>query len=358
MNDHLTQNDASEIGSSFRKNWSLMLTLAIGSLLFVLGGLHFLKASSVQSVTERPPERTEVALAAELVADVVPAGVSSRPDDHVQGQVQQNAPDSTGGYCQWQLVNLRRKPNTSSERVSQILYGQRVRILAERGSWLQVQVIEQQDYPGWVTKRAIMPATQAYASEQLGVIANPATEVKAEPDRVSAKASGWPEWLPGGSVVNVVATQGDWTEVASLGGASGWIRSDRWSPHMTPKPGSMGATVVERAQAYMRTKYLWGGITRNGIDCSGLVWVAHFQCGLCIPRDAKDQAQAGTPVNRSDLRAGDCVFFATKGSTVSHVGIFIGNDDFLHSAPSGGVHVSSLRAEYYGFRYLSARRLF
>jgi len=116
--------------------------------------------------------------------------------------------------------------------------------------------------------------------------------------------------------------------------------------------------LVATAQKYIGIPYKWGGESpRTGFDCSGLTMVVYRLNGLQLPRSSSAQWQAGRPVDRGQLRKGDLVFFATSGGRrVSHVGIYIGENRFLH-APSKNrrIRTSSLSSEYYQSRYLGAR---
>ena len=101
-----------------------------------------------------------------------------------------------------------------------------------------------------------------------------------------------------------------------------------------------------------------GASPSSGFDCSGLVYYSYGQFGYQLKRTADDQMNNnGVAVSRSNLQVGDLVFFGS-GSYANHVGIYIGNDNFVHAAnPSSGVRVSSLNETYYANRYLGARRI-
>ena len=116
--------------------------------------------------------------------------------------------------------------------------------------------------------------------------------------------------------------------------------------------------IVKSAQKYIGVPYRWGGESpRTGFDCSGLTMVVYRLNGLELPRSSRQQWQAGKAVERSRLLKGDLVFFATSGGRrVSHVGIYAGDNKFLHAPGKGRkIKVSSLTSKYYKTRYLGAR---
>ncbi len=116
--------------------------------------------------------------------------------------------------------------------------------------------------------------------------------------------------------------------------------------------------LIRTAQRFIGVPYRWGGdSTVSGFDCSGLTRVVYGLNGLELPRTSGEQWQAGRPLKPGELRRGDLVFFATRGgSRVSHVGIYLGKDDFLHAPrPGSRIRVDSLEDDYYRRRYLGAR---
>ena len=116
--------------------------------------------------------------------------------------------------------------------------------------------------------------------------------------------------------------------------------------------------IVRTATRYIGVPYRWGGESpQTGFDCSGLTMVVYRLNGLDLPRSSAQQWQAGAPVKRSQLARGDLVFFATSGGKrVSHVGIYIGKNKFLHAPRKGRkIRESSLTSNYYKSRYLGAR---
>jgi len=118
--------------------------------------------------------------------------------------------------------------------------------------------------------------------------------------------------------------------------------------------------VVRAAEAFRGTPYVMGGTSRSGFDCSGFTrYIFGESAGVDLPRTAEEQYYTGQPIAKSDLRAGDLVFFRdTYRHGISHVGMYIGNGRFVHAcSPSRGVTVSSLDEQYYIDHWAGARRV-
>jgi cell wall-associated NlpC family hydrolase len=118
--------------------------------------------------------------------------------------------------------------------------------------------------------------------------------------------------------------------------------------------------VALQALAHLGTPYRAGGLSpQTGFDCSGLVaYVYREGAGLVLPRNTFDLSRLGESVERGALRPGDLVFYNTQRREYSHVGIYLGEDRFIHAPTSGGeVRVESLRADYWVRRYNGARRV-
>jgi hypothetical protein len=107
----------------------------------------------------------------------------------------------------------------------------------------------------------------------------------------------------------------------------------------------------------MGVRYLWAGTTTKGFDCSGFTRYIFSQFNIDLAHSSKGQSSEGVKVAKSDLRAGDLVFFNTGGSGISHVGIYVGNGYFVHSANNTGVTKSKLSQDYYEETYVTARRV-
>lgn len=118
--------------------------------------------------------------------------------------------------------------------------------------------------------------------------------------------------------------------------------------------------LVLNAMGFMGIPYRWGGTTpEGGFDCSGFVqYVFKQAAGLVLPRSSFDQIRQGTVVGRDELQAGDLVFFNTMRATASHVGIYIGENRFIHSPRRGkNVEIVNFNDAYWQARFDGARRL-
>src|SRR5690606_10588348 len=117
-------------------------------------------------------------------------------------------------------------------------------------------------------------------------------------------------------------------------------------------------TLVGTALQVLGVKYKYGGESPNtGFDCSGLVgYAAEKSLGLKLPRRSADIAREGISVKRSELRKGDLVFFNTLGRRFSHVGIYLGDEKFVHAPRTGSVvRIEDMSASYWSKRYNGAR---
>lgn len=127
---------------------------------------------------------------------------------------------------------------------------------------------------------------------------------------------------------------------------------------VAPALTDLVSRVRAAALGYVGTPYRWGGTTPAGVDCSGLVYLVYSPYVATLPRTSYDQWTAGVGVDRADLAAGDLVFFNMDGTGASHVGIYVGDGQFVHPAASAQrVVVDRLDEPYYATHYLGARRI-
>ena len=120
----------------------------------------------------------------------------------------------------------------------------------------------------------------------------------------------------------------------------------------------MNRRIIETSKQYIGVPYVFGGNSpKTGLDCSAYVKLVFSQVGINLPRTADVQYTVGTPVSTADLIPGDVVFFQTYAPGASHVGIYLGEGNFIHASSSKGVTISSLSSAYYSTHYIGARRM-
>jgi cell wall-associated NlpC family hydrolase len=130
----------------------------------------------------------------------------------------------------------------------------------------------------------------------------------------------------------------------------------RGAPNRATAPDAYALTGT--ALALRGSPYRDGGSDPKGFDCSGFTQYVFAQYGIRLPRDVREQYQVGKPVKLQDLAAGDLSFFSTVSSDVSHVGIALGGDEFIHAPSSTGVvRVEHLSASYWSRRFVGGRRV-
>ncbi len=123
--------------------------------------------------------------------------------------------------------------------------------------------------------------------------------------------------------------------------------------------------LLKEASSYVKTKYKAGGVTKDGMDCSGLVYTCYKKIDLQLPRVSKDQSNMGKQIKLDEAQPGDLIFFATsgKGKGINHVGIITKRDEretiyFLHSTLKLGVTESNLQEPYYQNSVMKVMRLY
>jgi len=129
-------------------------------------------------------------------------------------------------------------------------------------------------------------------------------------------------------------------------------------PEISRGSSNVGRRIVSSAMQYLGAPYVWGATGPYGFDCSGFTYAIFAGAGIALPRMADEQFEVGRPVPRDALRPGDLVFFTTYEPGASHVGIYIGNGNFVHASSVSDVTITPLSKSYYAERYLGARRMF
>ena len=167
-----------------------------------------------------------------------------------------------------------------------------------------------------------------------------------------------------GKLVDLISLQNDWYAI-NYNGSTGYISGDYLKVYTGSAASGAGASIVETAMSYLGTPYSYGGASPKGFDCSGFTMYVFSLFGYSLPHSATSQwNSSGTYVERSDLQPGDLVLFCdpsrSGGKACSHVGIYIGDNNFVHaSSGSSGKYVrtSSLNESYYSSYYVGAKRV-
>lgn len=170
---------------------------------------------------------------------------------------------------------------------------------------------------------------------------DPSLLIKGKPYSVIVGAS-----LPDGS--EIFSLPVDFTYSGSKASSNTYVTSN-------PKAQAM----IDEAAKYLGVKYVYGGTSPSGFDCSGLMQYVCKQVGIDLHRTSRDQfAKDGTSVDKSDLQPGDLVFFGS-GGTVNHVGMYVGDGQMIHSPQTGKtVCYTSINSSYYTSRYMGAKRVY
>jgi cell wall-associated NlpC family hydrolase len=240
---------------------------------------------------------------------------------------------------------------------TQALYGQRVWLLARQGGWAKVAVVDEPDpqnaagYPGW------LPARQLVGDD-------PDTETAKRWAVVTARTA-WLTTPEGRRLLQLsFATR---LILRRLSGDHVVVETPRRKQALLPRADvrvvsahprrPSGARVLAAARRFLGVRYLWGGLSAWGFDCSGIVWAAYRSFGVTIPRDADPQLRGaggihGVPVARSALRPGDLLFFGSP-SYAEHEAIYAGKGRMLEAPDSAHrVRIVPVRWTY----FVGARR--
>jgi cell wall-associated NlpC family hydrolase len=151
--------------------------------------------------------------------------------------------------------------------------------------------------------------------------------VRAEPEedaeQVTQALSGEP--------LTVHERRDGWCFVVTAYDYSGWVREEALSDEDGSLPPARAGNPVEEARAFLGSPYLWGGMTEQGIDCSGLVHMAYRRLGRLVPRDADEQEEAGEEVAEEDARRGDLVTYGDESGPADHVAFWLEGGRILHA---------------------------
>lgn len=270
---------------------------------------------------------------------------ASAPSESLAGQT---------GAVTGSTVNFRAAPSTDDAILTTLTEGQEVTIISITDGWCKAQQNGQEGY----IKADYVSVNGIPLVDPRGIITGDCVNVRSAPSTDSSVVTK----VYAGELVDLVTLENGWYSI-SYDGKSGYISADYLRVY-TGEPGSgLGADIVATAKKYLGTRYVYGGASSKGFDCSGFTMYIFGLYGYDLPHSATSQwYNSGTTVARDDLQPGDLVLFCdpsrSAGKACSHVGIYVGDGDFIHaSSGSNAVRINSLSESYYGGYYVGAKRV-
>ena len=234
------------------------------------------------------------------------------------------------------LTGLFDRPTLHLPLSSQLCYGTEVEILDEEAKWVFTR--QNDGYLGWIYKAHLSEGT---ASPATHLVTAPACELRALPEVESEILTR----VVSGAGIVVEEIRGEWAKV--IANRTGWMAVSflRAVDDLPQTSEEKRKTLIEDSSRMIGVPYVWGGISGNGIDCSGLTRLLHKWVGLDLPRDADMQHAAANPVE-PPFEIGDLLFFREVGKErpVTHVGISLGGWRMIHSSQGrNGVYVDDVQ---------------
>lgn len=277
--------------------------------------------------------------------------------------------DKTRGLVTISVANLRSEPKHSAELATQATLGTPVKILKKDGTWSLIQTPDL--YLSWVDNGGVEFITEdefeQWKKEPKLMYTNISGNSYSEPNTESQVVSD----IVAGGILQILGEENGFYKVSYPDQRIAFINKNEaeiyesWASHTDPSQENLVAT----SKRLMGLPYLWGGTSPKGVDCSGFTKTIYFLNGIVIPRDASQQIHTGEQVDDDksfeNLMPGDLLFFGTKATDsaierVVHVGMWIGNNEFIHSA--GRVKINSVDKEAQNYdaynvdRYLRTKR--
>ena len=225
-------------------------------------------------------------------------------------------------------VIIRGGPSTTARKVTVVSADTRVTVLDQESGWYRLRFPRGTE--GWVRADLLRPVS----APVVATVTPKHYEVAKA--RKEARKAKWVSMKP----VRQRVSHADSLVAMNLPG----VGSDR---------------VLSTAEGFRGVRYRYGAASRSGTDCSGFTSQVFRSVGVRLPRVSRDQARIGTPVTGGKMKPGDLVFFHTmRGNRITHVGIYMGKNEFIHASSGGGrVQISSLNDRYYHNRFVTARRV-
>ncbi len=245
--------------------------------------------------------------------------------------------------------------------VTQLIFGDPVHILKQEGDWAEVQGPDL--YRGWVRTEHLLKLEdeefELWREGEFFLVDTASTYLYAGPDPGEEKITE----LLHGSRLHIKEEQNGWSRVFLPGEKQGWVETSELLDE-AERGMADREEIIEVAEKYLGTPYVWAGTHIQGADCSGYVQRVLAFSGIYYPRDSDQQYDFSQVVKRDELKQGDLVFFSTYRAGPSHLGFYLGDGYYIHAGSQAGrVVIESLdpESEKYNVRldnnFLSGARL-
>lgn len=229
------------------------------------------------------------------------------------------------------VTDMREGPSQDTKMDSQAMYAERVEIIEEKDDWAKVKTSD--DYCAWLKKSTLYYSNVNFPENKDATIAI-VNRNAAHLYHITGTEYGPILTLPFESKLEVVDQLGDfngrWIKVRLLNNSFAYIQ--RGDVILNPRLLSRNE-IVSFSKQFLGLPYTYGGRSSFGYDCSGFVQMIYRQMGLSIPRNSSDQSQweGFRDVDVKDLQEGDLIFFGRKTGKVGHVGMYLGENQFIHA---------------------------
>jgi len=243
--------------------------------------------------------------------------------------------DSVFYYIHVPVIDMREKPSSKSEVLSQALFSEQVLSIAENADWIRVETTVD-GYQGWIRKEGIHFRKTPYLSDPQKVVQ--ISRCAAHLYEVEDTIYGAALTLPFESLLEVVDlnvnSSDRWLKVVLPDGRKKFVQ--RGDVMFAPKTISLNEMLAFSTQ-FLGLPYTWGGRSSFGYDCSGYVQMLYRLMGVYLPRDSKDQCRwdGFKNVDLKLMTPGDLIFFGMDKDNIRHVGMFLGDGRFIHTSATG-----------------------
>lgn len=268
-------------------------------------------------------------------------------------------------YVNSPFVDMREGPSNETKVISQAIYGEKIKILDEQQDWVSIQTPD--NYKGWIQKSHLVFSEEPYL-EYTGALKAIVNRCAAHVYHVKDTEYGPIKTLPYESSIEIIDQFGDpngrWLEIKLVDGTHGFIQ--RGDIRIKPQPISRNE-MIALSTLFLNLPYTWGGRTSFGYDCSGFVQMLYRQMGFHIPRDSKDQIvwDGFVEIPLEAIQPGDLIYFGSEPNKASHVGMYLGDGQFIHSTVADNkpyLQISTLNENTWNgsnpkYRYRNIRQL-